>query len=153
MSNGFSTPRSTIINGGHPLMNGTDHRQPNNSAIGGRSVYAPKPKMNLAYDFFIRFDGTIVVKANTLSADRFYLERFEFAFGLPMPAVIPTYEFVISLTRNKHGLLTLPNRLETNRFKFNYTGSLGENYISEKAFAALIGALDKAGFCDFSLNH
>lgn len=128
----------------------------------GRHVQPAKRVSNVSFsknvpdkfgvDFYIRDDGTIAIKPNTLHSDRFYLEHHSH-FLKSKSLLVRHYELVGSFTRNKFGYLALPDHIEHNKFAFHYTGSAKENYISGEAFAALLGALKKAGFCDVSLNH
>ncbi|MCA0427273.1 MAG: RHS repeat-associated core domain-containing protein [Bacteroidetes bacterium] len=108
------------------------------------------PTGELDDDYFIRNNGSIVVKKTDDKFDRFFIETNQ---KITKNLLIRTYSLAIQLEKNDAGLLALPASFKGEGFGFTYTGSPNENYISGPAFAGLLGALKEAQFSDISLNH
>lgn len=101
-------------------------------------------------DYMIRDNGEIIVKETNDNFDRFFVESSQRKEG---NMLIRTYSFVTQLNKNEDGLLALPKSFDANGITFSYHGSENENYISGKAFAGLLGALNEVGYKDISLGH
>lgn len=111
------------------------------------------PFRQSSFDYLIRNNGEIHIRRTPNKFDRFYLESSA-RNDASKKIVVRQYKLVGTFVKNEHGYIALPDIFETNTFAFRYTGSSpNENYISGKALAALIGALNRARICDVSLNH
>ncbi len=110
------------------------------------------PTKKSGSDYLIRDNGEIHVRRTQNKFDRFYLEH-SVRNDVSKKLAIRQYKLVATFVENEFGYIPLPDIFEANTFAFRYTGSANENYIAANALAALLGALNRAGFCDVSFNH